>query len=112
MATKTEFRRMLLAHLTVISETTVAPAPETGALADLFIDGARALLLEKGLCWWDEDDIPDAVTLPLMRYVAALACSSFGKRGKGFEEQEDPARRAIAALKSGDERPTVRAEYF
>lgn len=112
MATKAELRRLVLAELKVLAAVTTAPSAELASLCDLYIDGARAELLERGLCWWDEDDIPAAVSVPLAKYVAADACSGFGKDGKGHEAKKAPARKAIAALKSTAQRETVRAEYF
>lgn len=110
MATQADLRRLVLTHLTVIDPTDSIEADQASAL-DLYIDGATGELKEKGLCWWDPDVIPSAVTLPLMRYVAALSCKAFGKGGKGYEADMSPARNAIAALKSSEERPTVRGEY-
>lgn len=111
MTTKAELRRMILAHLTVIDPEDSPSATQASQL-DLWVDGARATLLEKGLCWWDDDDIPAAVAIPLTRYVAAQCCSSFGQRGKGYEAQEAPARQEIAGLKSSDQREEQRAEYY
>lgn len=111
MATKADLRRMLLAHLTVIDATGSIPA-EMGSLADLWIDGARAQLLEKGLCWWDENDIPAAVTIPLTQYVGAKACRAFGRLGKGYEADEAPALQQLAGLKSSEERPTATGRYY
>lgn len=112
MATKAELRRMLLAHLKVISAVTTAPPAENANLADLWIDGCRGELLELGVCWWDESDIPAAVTVPLVRYIASQCCAAFGKNGKGYEEQGAPARKRLQALKSSGQRETVRADYF
>ncbi|HEY9219543.1 MAG TPA: hypothetical protein VIO94_15960 [Phenylobacterium sp.] len=111
MATKADLRRLVLGHLTVIDPTDDIAA-EQATLLDLFIDGATAELKERGLCWWDADEIPSEVTLPLMRYVAALSCASFGKRGKGYEADKDPASRAIAALKSSEAREELRGHYY
>lgn len=109
--TKADLRRMILSHLTVIDDTE-NPSEEQRQLVDLWIDGARSLLLERGICWWDEDDIPAAVSIPLTRYVSALCCGAFGRRGKGFEADEAPALAMIAGLKSSDQREEQRAEYY
>lgn len=111
MTTQADLRRLVLCHLTVIDPSDDIEADQA-SLLDLYIDGARAELREKGLCWWDADDIPQAVSLPLMRYVAALSCGSFGKRGKGFEGDLNPARIAIAALKSSAATEQMRGQYF
>lgn len=111
MTTKADLRVLMLAHLRVIraGET---PAAEIATLADLYIDGGRALLLEDGLCWWDEDDIPEAVSIPLAHYCAGMAAVSFGKGGKGYDALGTAAKIAIAGLKSGEDRETVRGDYF
>ena len=111
MTTKADLRVLMLAHLRVIraGET---PAAEIASLADLYIDGGRGLLMEEGLVWWDEDDIPDAVSIPFAHYCAGLAAVSFGKGGKGYEALGAAAKTAIAALKSGEDRETVRGDYF
>ena len=59
-----------------------------------------------------DDAIPAAVTLPLMRYIAALSCKAFGKGNKGYEADKDAARKDIAALKSTEQRPEQQAEYY
>ncbi len=110
MATKADLRRMMLAHLKVI-DATETPSSEHASMADLWIDAARGMLLEDSLCWWDEDAIPAAVTIPFAYYVAGLSCAAFGKNGKGYEAGVAPARTRIAALKSSDQRDTVRGEY-
>ena len=110
--TRVEFTRMLLAHLTVIDAQTQAPAAELSSLAGLWIDGARAELSERGLCWWDEDSIPEAVSIPLTEYVAAKCCTAFGRGGKGYEQFEDRAAHRLAKLANSEERPVVRADYF
>lgn len=103
---------MILAHLKVIAAVTTAPSQAQATLCDLWIDGARAMLSELGLCWWDENDIPAAVTIPLTEYVAAKCCGAFGKNGKGYEAMEFPARAQIAGLKSSDQREQTRAVYY
>jgi hypothetical protein len=112
MATKADLRRMLLLHLKVIGATVTAPAAELANVADFWIDGCRAELNELGLCWWDESDIPAAVTVPLVRYIGSQSCSAFGKNGKGYEEQGAPARKRLQALKNSTQRETVRADYY
>jgi hypothetical protein len=111
MKTRADLLRMVLRLLTIIDPTENPDAEQT-ATADPYIDGARGLLLEKGLCWWDADAIPDAVILPLHRYVAAQACGAFGRAGKGFEAGEAAGLKELRSLKNGADRETVRTEYF
>lgn len=110
MATKADLRRLVLTRLTVIDETE-NPSPEQASLLNLFVDGCRAELLQKGLCWWDDDVIPAEVALHLRNYVAAKCCGDFGKAGKGYEALGPAAIREIAALKSSEERETVPGDY-
>lgn len=112
MTTKADLRRMVLLELKVIAHVTQAPSQTQADTCDLWIDGARAMLLEGGLCWWDANDIPASVTIPLSKYIAALSCGAFGKDGKGHEAKEFTARAQIAALKSSAETETVRATYY
>jgi hypothetical protein len=111
MTTKAELRRLVLSHLRVIDPTQNVHADQQG-LVDLYIDGVRAELLEDGLCWWDEDSIPAAVSIPLSRFVASQACGAFGKAGKGYEDQAISARKRIAKLKSSEERPEVVGQFY
>ena len=103
---------MVLAHLKVIAAVTSAPSAAQATLCDLWIDGARGLLLERGLCWWDENDIPASVTITLTEYIAAKACGAFGKNGKGYEEKEQSSWTMIASLKPSEQRETMRPDYF
>lgn len=112
MASKSDLRRMVLLELKVIAHVTQAPSQTEAQTVDLWIDGCRAMLLEIGLCWWDEDDIPAAVTVPLSKYIASQSCAAFGKAGKGHEAKEFPARAQLAGLKSSAETETTRASYF
>lgn len=102
---------MILSHLRVIDPEDSPSAGQASQL-DLWLDGDRAWLLEKGLCWWDEDDIPAEIAGALTRFVAAGCCGAFGKAGKGHETLRVPARREIAALKSSETREEQRAQYF
>ena len=110
MATKADLRRLILTFMTVIDETE-NPSPEQASLLNIFIDSARGVLLEKGLCWWDEDDIPASVLLPLRKFVASLCCGDFGRAGKGYEEGQAAAYVSLASLKSSDQREVVQGEY-
>jgi hypothetical protein len=107
VTTKIDLRRMVLRHLTVI-DATEDPDAEQAENADLYIDAARAMLLEKTVCWWDENDIPAAVTIPLSRYIAALACASFrpGRQGfRGLRGGRVPPDRGPEALGAARARP-------
>lgn len=111
MKTKAQLRRMILASMTVI-DPDENPSGEQADTLDTYVDSARASLLEQGLCWWDEDAIPDAVLVHLSRYVRAQCCAEFGRAGKGYEAYEDLAIRRLSALKPPAQREDVPADYF
>lgn len=110
MPTRADMRRRVLIHLKVIDATENPDAEQVSTL-DPLIDDVRAMLLEKGLCWWDDDVIPGAVMLPYRDFICSVAAASFGRDGKGYEAVGVPARKQIAALKSSDQREVVRGEY-
>lgn len=111
MATKAALRQRILWNFGVIDETE-DPSDAQADLLDTFIDSERSTLLEEGLCWWDDDDIPASVLGPLARIVGGECCDTFGKAGKGHEAKAIVARKKLAALKSSEEREPTRAEYF
>ena len=112
MASKTDLRRMVLLELKVIAHVTQAPSQTQAQTCDLWIDAGRAMLLEAGLCWWDEDDIPQSVMIPVSKYIASQCCGAFGKDGKGHEAKEPLALVKLAELKPSAHRETTRADYF
>ena len=113
MATVADLRLRVLRRLGVLDHVR-APAAEEVEACDACISDVRAELLERGLCWWDAEDIPASVLPALTVYVAALAAGPFGKMGKGYdgERVENKARQRIAALKSTTARETVRGLYY
>lgn len=110
MKTKADLRRMMLAHLKVIGSTDT-PSSEQASMADLWMDGARALLAEEGLCWWDADAVPDAVTLPFVIYTAGLCCSAFGKNGKGYDAMVPGAEKQLRKIRAKAQIDEVPGEY-
>lgn len=44
----------------------------------------RAWLIEEGLCYWVDDDIPDAASLPYAQVIAGQCAEMYG-RGAGSE---------------------------
>lgn len=111
MTDQAGLRQRIMWNLGVTDETET-PSTEQAALLDIYIADARGQLLEEGLCWWDMTDIPASVTAPFARVVAGECCDAFGKAGKGHEAKAAIGKRRLAALKSSEERATVRAEYF
>jgi hypothetical protein len=111
VATKADLRRLVLVNLKVLDETE-NPSAEQASLLDLHIAAARGELFEKGLVWWDDEAIPDAVLIPYRAYIAGRCCTDFGRDGKGYEALGAAGRVALAGLKSSDQREEQRAEYF
>lgn len=104
--TRSEAIRQVLEDLTVIDGVT-NPSAEDSVTVGRRLDQARAFLTTRGLCWWDEDSIPDDVSTAFCAIVAARAAAAFGKT---FDASG--ALGEIASLKSGEERPPVRVQYF
>lgn len=108
-ATAAQLARRVGLRLRVIDEgeelSSTQLADITQAIGDL-----RAELLERGLCWWDAGTIPDACVAPLADWVAYEVADAFGKIGNEVKRQRAETR--IAALRSSEQRPPVKAEYF
>lgn len=109
--TKADLRAGVL-RLLVVIDPTESPDAEQQQTLDVIIDACRDQLEELGLVWWEEDAIPGAVFLPLRRYVAAFACTDFGRAAKGYEAGEEMGLKALRKLKNSEQRETVRTEYF
>ena len=85
---------------------------DNAAEIDTSIDDARALLIEKRLCWWGENAIPQQCAIPLTWIVAAFACTKLGKAGQGYESGDERGRRELATLKTPTDTSTVAVDYF
>lgn len=83
------------------------PSAEDSATCGERLDQERARLQERGLVWWDADDIPASVAGPFCALVAAACSAAFGK---SFDPGN--AEKHIAALKSSEQREPVRTDYF
>lgn len=108
---KADFRKLVLKHLTII-DSSEDPSAEDAQDMDIWIDGVRGELLERGRCWWGADDIPASVVPALTLIVAARSCRTFGKAGQGHEGGDGEGMRLLSSLGSTEERPTVAVEYF
>jgi len=104
--TRAEAIKQALQNLRVLDAIS-NPAAEDAATVGSRLDQERARLSERGLVWWDADDIPASVSGPFCRLVAAASADAFNKA-------YDPtnAEKQIAALKSSEQREPVRTDYF
>lgn len=89
--------------------------PDQDADLEIYNSGARAYLIEEGLCYWPADEIPDAVKLPLSYFVAGQAAEFFG-RGPRSEDPYDKGDTGLAGIRihcsKRSAREPVQATYF
>jgi len=75
----------------------------------------RSWLIEEGLCYWLDDDIPDAAALPLAQIVAGQCAEMYG-RGLGSSAPYPNAAAGYALLErhvsQRSAREPVKTEYF
>ena len=109
--TKVELRQRVGEELKVYSPDQEMSA-DVAARIDTSIDDARALLVEKRLCWWGPNAIPQQCAIPLTWIVAAYACTKFGKAGQGYEAGDERGRRELAILKTPTDIASVQPDYF
>lgn len=104
--TRTEAIRQVLENLRVI-DAQANPAAEDANVVGKRLDQARAFLIERGLCWWTADAIPDAVSSAFCAFVAERTGDVFNKPYSAPGAIKD-----IASVKSGEDREAVKTEYF
>lgn len=104
--TRTDLIRQVLLNLKIIDPLS-NPSAEDAADAGRALDQRTAWLKERGLVWWDADDVPDAVARPLAQ-IAAEDCSDWF--GRPYVAPK--AISQIAALKSSEDREPARATYY
>lgn len=109
--TKVELRQRVGEELKVYSPDQEMSA-DVAARIDTSIDDARALLVEKRLCWWGPNAIPQQCAIPLTWIVAAYACTKLGKAGQGYEAGDERGRRELAILKTPTDITSVQPDYF
>lgn len=75
----------------------------------------RAWLIEEGLCYWADNAIPDAASLPFAMILAAQCAEQFG-RGAGAENPYPGGQSGYQLLREHvskrSAKEPVRAEYF
>lgn len=109
--TKVQLRQRVAEELKVYSPDQELSA-DAASRIDTSIDDTRALLIEKRLCWWGENAIPQACAIPLTWVVAAYACTKLGKAGQGYEGGDARGRAELALLKTPTDVSTVNPDYF
>ena len=85
---------------------------EQAAKIDARIVSISAHYREKGLFWWADNAVPDAVEEGLAMVVCALACGSVRKAGQGHEGKLEPGLAMIAAVKPSAKLETLRTLYY
>lgn len=108
-ATRTDLIRQVLEDLTVIDAISNPEANDTAAV-DRRADTITSLAKERGLCWWDEDSIPDYVMPFLVKLVANESAPAFGK--PQIDTLSHPGWRGLASVKNTDEITPQRPDYF
>lgn len=109
--TKVQLRHRVAKHLRIYAKD-VELDPATAADIDDSIDDARAELMEKTLCWWGENAIPQSVAFPLTLIVSAQACTKVGKMGQGYEAGDVDGRSRLAQIKGSVDTAEGTADYY
>lgn len=109
--TKVELRVRVAKELKIHSPDQELSADNASEIDDT-IDDTRALLIEKRLCWWGPNAIPQQCAIPLTWIVAAYACTKLGKAGQGYEAGDERGRRELAILKTPTDIASVQPDYF
>lgn len=104
--TRAEAIKQVLQNLLVLDSIS-NPAPEDAAVVGQRLDQERDRLIERGLCWWPEDEIPGAVSAAFCDLVAERCGPAFGRP---FTAIKGEGR--IAAVKSSAVVEHMRAHYF
>lgn len=104
--TRAEAIKQALQNLRVLDAIS-SPSAEDAVTAGERLDQVSAELEERGLVWWDADNIPLSASGPFCQLVAAACADAFGKT-----YDASGALGRIAALKSSAERPILKVTYF
>ena len=109
--TKVQLRERVAKHLRIFAKDVPLDAADAASIDDS-IDDARAELMEKTLCWWGEDAIPQSVVFALTLIVSAQACAKVGKMGQGYESGDTDGRSRLAQIKGSLDAGVGHADYF
>lgn len=104
--TRADAIKQALENLRIIDAIS-SPSAEDAVTVGRRLDQERSRLSERGLVWWDADDIPDSVSGAFCDLVAAASQNAFGKQ---YDAGNAEAR--IAAVKSSAKGDTIRALYY
>lgn len=75
--TQLDLVTMALRKLNVV-DATESPSAEDDAFADSVYETKRAELIDKGLCYWAANSIPDVVFLAMVNILAGELATAFG----------------------------------
>jgi hypothetical protein len=109
--TKVELRTRIAKHLRIYAKDVELDAADAASIDDS-IDDCRAELMEKTLCWWGEDAIPQSVVFPLTLIVSAQACAKVGKMGQGYEGGDQDGRIRLAQIKGSTDSSIATADFY
>lgn len=109
--TNAEIRNRVAEDLGV-KATDMDLADEDAAKIEARIASTRAFLLQRGLAWWPDGQIPDECEDGYAMMVRAMACASFGKRNQGHEAGWREGWDMIAAVKPSDNVEQQAYEYY
>jgi hypothetical protein len=107
--TKADLMARVAKTLRIVDEDEDASDSQAATIYDA-IDDVRAELLEQGRCWWDENNIPQAVAGPLRVLVAFECANTFGKQVDA--QRVNLAEARLNRLKSSEERPQIVGTYY
>lgn len=115
--TSSDFARMVGAELGIRSPGEELEADELADIQSYSRFAHSMLRVSPKICYWDEEDIPDEVILPLVKYIASLCGKEFGKTvtDKGLDEALTRERRLKALVAVAAPRytgSTAKALYY
>lgn len=109
--TNAQLRERVADHLRISAVDRVLSAERAQKIDDA-IDDAFAHLREIKLLWWADDAIPQSCATALKLGVGAIACTSVGKAGQGYEQGWDACLAMLSRLKTTGTNETLRPDYF
>ncbi len=109
--TRVDLRGRVAKHLK-ISASDIPLGAEKAADIDESINDAFAELRERALCWWDDDEIPQACVFALTLIVSAQACIKVGKAGQGYESGDGDGRTRLVQLRDTNNISELAVDYF
>jgi hypothetical protein len=99
MATKTDIAKDVLKHVGIL-DASETPSAADDADVKKVIDGYHAQLLNDGIAYWPNDDYPEHVRFPFVRYVAPTVARMFDRPMQETQDYRADARAAYKDLVS------------